>query len=260
MPPTWKNIQLTVSPHAPYTVSPDLFKLCCQWAQKNKSLVLTHLAESKEEIIWFQEGHSRLDDYLKAVLPPSKKSKQEIVDGIDWKKKGKTSTRHLFEENLLDKNVLAAHLVEINGEDMDLLKRSQTACVHCPRSNFNLNNGAMKLKTFLELGIPTGLGTDSLASTETLSMLDEAKFAFSMHQKSLEDCAYRLLRLITIDSAKAISKEDEIGSIKPGKRADLVELESLTSLDNLESEEIYRHIVSGKVKVKSVYINGTKVV
>lgn len=255
-----QNIELTIAPHAPYTVSPALFKLCVDWANKSEKILLTHLSESSLENNWFLKGEPLIDDYLRKVLPPQKsKSANDIVEAIDWNRTGKSSFKTLVDEELIKENTLLAHCIHLEESEIEELERLNASVAHCPRSNQNLENGTLNLSPLLNHRIRLGLGTDSLAGTQSLSLLDEARQMVNC-QKTFFDSSYDLehlaLRLITIEAAKAIKKEEWIGSLTPGKQADFVVLSSSDDLESLDAKSIYSQILSKNCQVSSVFVDG----
>lgn len=264
------NIKLTISPHSLYTVSPALFQKACQWAREQSLPVLTHLSESLEEFEWTQKGNKRIDNYLQVVIPVGdEKEKREVVESISWKSKGLSPVKSLEEAGCLTDALVAAHAVRLTEEDRNVLKQHGVKLAHCPRSNKNLENGRAELEKILLEKISVGLGTDSLASTENLSMLEEARSMLDVHGDSLDvalnesDAKTReelALRLITIESARLLGIDSETGSLEKGKRADLVVMEMESNLDSLGPDQIYSSLFSslssGKARIKSVFIDG----
>ncbi|HMO20231.1 MAG TPA: amidohydrolase family protein, partial [Candidatus Melainabacteria bacterium] len=166
----------------------------------------------------------------------------------------------------------AAHCVHLGPDDLNLLTRAGVSIAHCPRSNRNLENGRAPLEHFFEKGLKTGLGTDSLASTESLSMLDEAKAMVQLLTEAgifaRTEALELALRLITIDAARAVGAADRIGSLAPGKLADLVVLESAPEDgedDNAEApvedgDKVLDALFNGAYRVRDVYVEGRPVV
>lgn len=268
-------IELTISPHSLYTVSPELFRLAVTWAKERQKFVLTHLAESPQELAWTDTGHSRLDSYLRTVLPgPAEEAakREQIIGKISWRGRGRSPVQSLEAEGCISDKFIAAHCVHLGPDDLNLLTRAGVSIAHCPRSNRNLENGRAPLEHFFEKGLKTGLGTDSLASTESLSMLDEAKAMVQLLTEAgifaRTEALELALRLITIDAARAVGAADRIGSLAPGKLADLVVLESAPEDgedDNAEApvedgDKVLDALFKGAYRVRDVYVEGRPVV
>jgi 5-methylthioadenosine/S-adenosylhomocysteine deaminase len=116
---------------------------------------------------------------------------------------------------------MAVHAVQASADDISILRRSRASVAHCPRSNHETGVGTMKLRKFIDAGITVGLGTDSLASSPSLSMWDEMREALMIHRKS-GITAEEFLRMATTGGAHALGLAAKIGTISPGKQADLI--------------------------------------
>ena len=139
----------------------------------------------------------------------------------EWSPEAPSSIALLGRIGILGPSLLLVHAVDVSDKDIAMIKRSDTAVSHCPRSNHSLHVGTMPLKKMLDAGIPVGLGTDSLASVPTLNLWDEMRFAYNLHRKngiSPQDILY----LATMGGAKALGMEKEIGSLESGKKADII--------------------------------------
>jgi cytosine/adenosine deaminase-related metal-dependent hydrolase len=200
-----ERVRLGVSPHAPYTVSADLYAACAELGLP----IATHLAESQAEHDWLTTGTGSWQLFADILPPPP----------------GTTGIRLLAERGLLDSNVVAAHCVKVDAEEIDLLSRNDVAVVHCPRSNALLGCGIAPLAELRGAGLRVGLGTDSPASTPSFDMFEELRTAL-MTARAREErpdalSATAALELATLGSARALGLDDEIGSLALGKRADL---------------------------------------
>jgi cytosine/adenosine deaminase-related metal-dependent hydrolase len=195
-----------ISPHAPHTVSEKLLREL----KKKKFPLSTHVAESKDEIRLLQGKRSGFEELYRLA-------------GWDlaWAPKATSPFEYLKQLGLLGPGLLTVHAVQATDKDIHLLERSHTPVAHCPRSNKELGVGRMPLKKFLDAGVTVGLGTDSLASAPSLSMWDEMRYALRIHRRD-GVTAGDLLRLATSGGAKALGMGSEIGTLEPGKRADLI--------------------------------------
>ena len=199
------RVRIGVSPHAPYTVSPELYAACLALDVP----LATHLAESTAEQEWMTSGTGAWQAFAHILPPPP----------------GKVGIRILAEHGLLDRRMVAAHCVKVDAEEIKLLAENDVSVAHCPRSNAILGCGAAPLAEFRAAGIRVGLGTDSPASTPSFDMFDELRAAV-IAARTRAECAGALtaaeaLELATLGSARALGLDAEIGSLVPGKRADL---------------------------------------
>jgi 5-methylthioadenosine/S-adenosylhomocysteine deaminase len=177
------RVTLGVSPHAPYSCSPELYRECLALGLP----VATHLAESAAEREWMLEGTGALAAY-RELFPASP---------------GETG--------------------------IGLLAENDVAVVHCPRSNALLGCGIAPIAELRDAGVRVGLGTDSPASTPSFDAFDELRAAIGLARAGAGDAgaltAAEALRLATLGSAEAIGLAGDIGSLTPGKRADLCVVE-----------------------------------
>jgi cytosine/adenosine deaminase-related metal-dependent hydrolase len=203
-----EDVRLGISPHAPYTCSLDLYRACGQLGLP----VATHLAESEAETQFLRTGGGSWQEFSELLVPPL----------------GTTGIRALAEAGLLGPHVLAAHCVQADPEEIELLAAHDVAVAHCPRSNAYLGCGIAPLAALREAGIRVGIATDSPASTPSFDMFDEMRAAVTgaraREQRPDALTAADALELATLGGARALGLTDEMGSIAPGKRADLTVL------------------------------------
>lgn len=197
------RVRLASSPHAPYSTSPDVYRAAAAFAKP----VITHVAESEDELSYLLRGEGPINEV--SGVPPART----------------TSVRHLANEGLLNRDVIAVHCVKVDSEEIDLLARHEVGVAHCPRSNAVLGCGTAPLTAFREAGIRLGLGTDSPASAPSFDMFDEMRAAlYSARALAGRPDALspgQALELATLGGACVLGLEQEIGSLVPGKRADL---------------------------------------
>jgi cytosine/adenosine deaminase-related metal-dependent hydrolase len=199
------RVRLGVSPHAPYSCAAELYAACSELGLP----IATHLAESQAESDWLRAGQGAWKPLADWFPPPP----------------GDTGIRHLARHGLLSPSMVAAHCVKADSEEIALLAEHDVAVAHCPRSNAILGCGIAPLGELRTAGLRVGLGTDSPASTPSFDMFEELRAAL-YGARAREEKAYALsateaLELATIGSARALRLDDEIGSLRPGKRADL---------------------------------------
>ncbi len=262
-----QRIQITVAPHAPYTVAPGLWKKAAIWSKENNLFLLAHIAESSQECAWIRGGNAEIDEYLKFVRELQARSGIIAYNAgapeTAWRGHGLSPCQLLSQHALLNAHLVATHLIHIDEHDAQTLKAAGVRIVHCPRSNFRLNNGVFPLQLIKKHDLCFGLGTDSLASTPNLSLIDEAKAAVSIHNTSDKTMAppefslnYKdALGLITLKAAQVIGMEDKLGSLQEGKLADLAIFKYERQLDE-EIGEPLNILFSGKTSKVSVYVGG----
>src|SRR5215207_8076382 len=150
---------------------------------------------------------------------------------------GLRNIAYLDSVGLTGRHVALAHCVHLNNDEIRTLKTTGTNVVHCPSSNLKLGSGIAPIVTLLEEGISVSLGADGAACNNRLDMFTEMRTA-ALLQKALHGPevlpAGRVLRMATIDGARAIGRESEIGSIEAGKHADL----ALVRLDRLHATPV----------------------
>ena len=197
-----------ISPHAPYSVSLDLYRACAELGLP----VATHLSESPAEIAYLMRGEGPWGAYSDLLVPHP----------------GTTGTRLLADHDLLGDGVLAAHCVMLEQEEIDLLASTGTGVAHCPRSNAALGCGVAPLSELRAAGVRVGVGTDSPASAPSFDFFDELRSvllsARARAQRPSVLSAAETLELGTMGGARALGLDGEIGSLVLGKRADLAVL------------------------------------
>jgi len=204
------------SPHAPYTVSADLFSKVAKYAKAESLDICIHAAESKaeEELLLTGAG-----DFGRGL----------IHRGIDWKPPGVSTVSYLKDTGILDAHPLLVHCVRVNTDDVRLMADRGCRVAHCPKSNAKLGHGIAPVSLIREAGIRLGIGTDSVASNNRLDLLGEARFFALVHraaEQSLSAGSARdVLRLATLEGARALGLHERIGSLEVGKEADFTALD-----------------------------------
>ena len=246
------KVESTFSPHAPYDVSSPLWKKLIDWSIQNNKPLLTHLEESPDERLWWQNKSGKAIEFWKFLnrLEPKLKYWKKHNSGIDF----------LNKNNFLNKNILATHLCQASKEDLQILKESNINLVHCPRSNYFLNNGVANLKLWDEFSLLWGIGTDSIASNESLDLLEEVRFA--INQQSINYgytiSAQEAFKAITSNAAKILSKEKELGYLKKGFNADFL-VYNLRDKSGCTHKDLYNLLIfniDNKKDLKEVWIEG----
>ncbi len=236
------SVRLGVSPHAPYTVSPELFRLAAAYARAEGLPLASHVAESKAEVELVTVGGGPFATNWRSrgiPLPPAAPSALHYVERL----------------GLLGPDLLVIHAVQTNPADIELLRESDTAVGVCLRSNRRHGHGEPPLGALLAAGVRLALGTDSLASVEALDLFEEARAAQALANLSAE----KVLRLITHDAACAIGMDQEIGSLGVDKWADLCVMRTNPSPGG-RSPSVAEAVLSvGAAGVVATYVAGRRV-
>ena len=204
-----------ISPHAPYTVGPGFWRALRERFDGEGRPWATHLAESAAEERVIAHGDGPLGDlFARADLEPGR------WPGGD----GDGPVPRLARAGALEPGLVAAHCVRLGPGDAATLAREGVGVAHCPRSNAYLRCGRAPLEELREAGVAVGLGTDSPASGGDYDLRAEARACWRAHAPVMDLDDDALLRLITLDAARAAGLDASVGSLAPGRRADLVVL------------------------------------
>ena len=190
------RIRFLLGPHAVYTCSSRLLKKIKNVSTKLKVGLHIHLAESKE--------------LAKEIEAKYGVSETELLEKIGF----------------LESNVLAAHCIHLTERDIELLARNEVSVVHNPVANMKLGQGVARVKELIDAGVNVCLGTDGPASNNSLDMFETLKITCLLQKLIYEDpsalSAWQVLRMATLNAAKALGIEKELGTIEVGKKADIV--------------------------------------
>jgi aminodeoxyfutalosine deaminase len=222
-----------LAPHALFTASSNLFRRCEEVAQREDILLTTHLAESCEEMEMFRDASGPLYEFLKSIGRP--------MDDCDSK-----TPLEVFLGAVGDRALsrwIIAHLNEVTQSDFVLLEGSYSKfhVVHCPRSHRYFSHRPFPFDRLRSLGFNICLGTDSLASNETLSLFAEMR-AFRKHFPGVS--AEEILQMATVNPARALRSENALGRIRAGFGADLIAIPRSSSTDVFEQIIAYEHHVN----------------
>jgi cytosine/adenosine deaminase-related metal-dependent hydrolase len=213
---TTGKVQVGVSPHAPYTVSGDLFRRVAEYAQQESLDVCIHTAESEAEQQMMLAGEGEFADGLRQR-------------GIAWRAPRMSTIKYFDSIGVLGTAPLLVHCVRADAHDVGLIASSGSRVAHCPKSNGKLGHGIAPLRAMLDAGVSVGLGTDSVASNNRCDLIEEARFCGLIHRAESRNlrwpAADRLLRLVTLDAARALRLDAAIGSLEAGKQADLIAID-----------------------------------
>ena len=208
------RIRVGVSPHALYTIRPALFAAINEYVQASALPTSIHVAESTAESLLTEQGAGPFAEMY-------------ARRGISWQPPRLTPTAYAAQMGALGPNTLAIHCVHQTDADISLLASTGAAVIHCPKSNAKLGAGIAPLARWLRTeGLRIGLGTDSAVSNNSLDLWEEMRFALLLQRAHLEDVeavtARDMLRLATLGGAEAMGLSAQIGSLTPGKCADLI--------------------------------------
>lgn len=196
-----------ISPHAPYSVSKELYQSVAQLAHRTGLPICTHIAETQDEIEFLTKGTGNFPAFLQKMR----------VQPANWQPPGLTPIQYLKGTGILENHPILIHCNYITEEEISLIKFARASVAFCPRSHRFFGHTNHPLQKLLDAGINVGLGTDSLASNDTLSILDEMKF-LSLHYAISPKI---LLSMATVNGSKALGLESQVGQIKEGFEADL---------------------------------------
>jgi 5-methylthioadenosine/S-adenosylhomocysteine deaminase len=192
--------RLGVSPHAPYTVSEPLYRAVAALAREQRFPLATHLAESAAETRFVRDGAGPFADAHRAR-------------GIPVTPRARSPVGYVTEGGWLTADSLCIHCVQLDDADVGLLAASGAAVAHCPRSNAAHGHGRAPVAALQAAGVRVGLGTDSVVSVGDASLWAEAAAAGLAGAEAI--------RALTLDGARALGWDREIGSLEVGKAGDL---------------------------------------
>ncbi|HZC59272.1 MAG TPA: amidohydrolase family protein [Chthoniobacterales bacterium] len=228
-----------LSPHAPYTASAKMYKVALECARSFKMPITTHVAESNEEYAMFAHGSGALFDFLNRLGRP-------MTDCGST-----TPLRHLIENRLINPDYIVAHLNELDGDDLELLGKAvwrNLHIVHCPKSHRFLDHKRFPLEALKERGLNISLGTDSLASNDSLNMFSEMRMAKKTYPSltSLD-----VLEMATTRPARALKQESALGKIAAGFLADSIGIPFEGHMN-----DVFDAIIQNRGTIKWMMVNG----
>ncbi len=211
-------ITLGIAGHSIYTCDKETLMAIKSYAKEKKLLTPIHLAETRKE---------RFDCFDKHKKLPAE---------------------YLAEIGYLDNRALLVHSIWLTKGEVRVIAQHHAAVAHCPVSNMKLSSGGVTpLMEMFEEGIAVGLGTDSVASNNSMDMFKEMMFAGLLHKHHRWDpkavLVQKLLDMATIDGARALGMEKEIGSLEEGKKADLITVHISASHWPLTKDTVTSHLI-----------------
>ncbi len=228
-----ERIGCTLAPHAIYTVAEKSLIKVRDFAERYHLKINMHVQETEDEI------------------------KQSLAETQ------KRPLRRLQELDLVNPNLIAIHLTQINEEDLDILQEGKPQLVHCPESNMKLASGTCPVMRFRARGLNVALGTDGVASNNDLDMLSEMRTATFLAKHSSHNpqalSAGETLQMATLNGAKALGLDQIIGTLQIGKAADFIAIQ----LDTIETQPLYHpcsQIVycASRQEVSDVWVAGKR--
>src|SRR5215471_5842931 len=204
-PSAW--LRPSIVPHAPYSVSPALLRAIARASPGRP--VSIHLGESAQEIEFLQSGTGEWRALLESlgVWNPS------------WTPPACGPVEYLERQGLVSDRLLAVHGVRFGADDLNRLRKADATLVTCPRSNRWTGAGEPPIERFYASGVRVAIGTDSLASVEDLNVFTEMA---EVRRLAPSVPASQILESATLAGARALGFDDELGSIRPGKGAELI--------------------------------------
>lgn len=231
-----QNFKVMVAPHSPYSCSSDLLVASLDMAQELDIPIHIHVAETKEE------------------------------SGIILRRYGKRPIAFLEELGYLEHPSVFAHGVELNQLEIECLANSKVAIAHNPISNLKLASGIAPVIELQRAGVAVGIATDSVASNNNLDMFEEGRTTALLQKMKSGDASQfpieTALKALTIEGARALRMEKEIGSLEVGKQADFLVIQPQGKVHLQPQENMLSHLVYAvkSSDVSDVYIAGEQVV
>ena len=199
------RVRLGISPHAPYTCSIELYRACAELGLP----LATHLSESEAELAYLRDGGGPWASFADLLVEPYRRE----------------AIAALAEADVLGSSMLAAHCVHVGHDELALLRDHDVAVAHCPRSNALLGCGIAPLGELREAGLRVAIATDSPASTPSFDMFEELRTAIyaarARERRADALSTHAALELATLGGASTLGLQETVGSLEPGKWADL---------------------------------------
>jgi aminodeoxyfutalosine deaminase len=229
-----------ISPHAPYSVSPELYQRLAEMARSRQLLLATHIAETRAEIRFLETGTGEFKDFLSArgLLPDH------------WKYPEMAPIAYLDSLGVLGQSCVLVHGNYLDQASIGRILNTRSSVVYCPRSHDFFGHDMHPARKLLDSGINVALGTDSLASNSSLSMLDEMRYLFKARRDLKPE---EIFRAATLNGAAALSFGGVLGRLRRGYWADLTVLEIPQSLG---SRQLLTQILEGAGECIATIVQG----
>jgi aminodeoxyfutalosine deaminase len=205
------RLTASASPHAPYSVSPELFRAVAELMRERDGRPAIHVAETKQELQLLQHGSGEFRQFLSSlgVLPEG------------WVPPGLSPVTYLEGLGILERPALLIHANYLDDESISRILSRSCSIVYCPRSHHYFGHDPHPVRRLLDIGVNVALGTDSLASNDSLSILDEIRFLFR-NRKDLK--CDEIIRMATLNGAVALDFGGVLGRLRRGYWADMTVL------------------------------------
>jgi len=241
LPDDWSDARVTaaVSPHAPYTVEPEGLAFCAARAQALAAPVCIHLAESEAEVAFTESGGGPLADHLKALgvwddsIAPAGCRPVELARRC----------------GILTNRTICAHANYVTDAEIDTLAACGASVAYCPRTHAAFGHEPHRFREMLRAGVNVDVGTDSLASNPSLSVLEELRF---LHRAHPDVSPNTLLAMGTINGAAALGHAGSGGVIRPGMPADMI----VVPIERARRSDGVRGMLVSSAPPVAVYIAG----
>ena len=232
------------SPHAPYSTVPELLRIAGVTARRQRRLTCTHVAESSLEFEMFKTGGGVMFEWLK-------------LSGRDMADCGSVSpVQHLERCGLLRNGLMAAHANYLGRSDARLLGRRGVTVIHCPRSHAYFKHDRLPWQPLLRAGVNICLGTDSLASVSKDRRHQKLELNLFEEMQTLANREpwlppQKIIRMVTLNGARAVAMETQLGHFKAGALADLIALPFAG-----KTSAVYEQVLAHKGDVAASLIDG----
>lgn len=241
-----KGLAWGVSPHAPYTLDEATARQVSRFAKSRALPLAMHIAETLDEVDFLQDGGGPIAERLYAEAGWSLPARQDGgLRPVDWADR---------QEWLLPGS-LVVHGVHVNADEIRRLARQRCSVVLCPRSNSAFGAARAPLAGYRSAGVNLALGTDSLASSPSLSVWDELAFAQDWFAGALSAADW--LAVATLGGARALGLDGKLGSLTPAKEASFQVLPAPAGIGLAGLEE--NLCTCGHPDIKALYLSGNRV-
>ncbi|PIE74812.1 MAG: hypothetical protein CSA18_03250 [Deltaproteobacteria bacterium] len=214
--------KISFAAHAPHTSSPELIKKTKEITSEKNLPFSIHCMESSDEIDFIRGKNKNWEKFLES----------RDIFFKSWPLPAATGVQYLDKIGILDNKTMLVHLLYLESEDLDIIEKKGVNICICPRSNKNLHGRLPEIKKILEKNINVAIGTDSLASCDSIDIFDEMKFIYNKYPW-LDPAD--ILRMATINGATALGLESFAGSISEGKKAEIfyIDTEDVNIFDSI---------------------------